>query len=67
MIHHVLDTEASSVLQYVIMVLTHFQFQVQSSSQQRQEMERKELEQSHAKVVQQLESRVYELEGTNKV
>ncbi|KAH3730971.1 spindle assembly abnormal protein 6 homolog [Dreissena polymorpha] len=41
-------------------------FQMQSSSQQKQELERRELEQNHSKSVQQLEARLYEVENVNK-
>jgi len=41
--------------------------QMQSSFQQKQERDRKDLEQAHMKIVKQLESRLYELEGSNKV
>ncbi|KAL3867901.1 hypothetical protein ACJMK2_040745 [Sinanodonta woodiana] len=41
-------------------------YQLQSSSQQHQEQERKEIEQAHTKVVKQLESRLHELEACNK-
>lgn len=40
---------------------------MQSSYQQRQERERKDMEQAHMKIVKQLESRMYEMEGVNKV
>ena len=40
---------------------------MQSSYQQRQERERKDMEQAHMKIVKQLESRLYEMEGVNKV
>lgn len=40
--------------------------QMQSSFQQKQERDRKDLEQAHMKIVKQLESRLYELEGSNK-
>jgi hypothetical protein len=40
---------------------------MQSSFQQKQERDRKDLEQAHMKIVKQLESRLYELEGSNKV
>lgn len=44
-----------------------FDFQMQSSYQQRQERERKDMEQAHMKIVKQMESRLYEMEGVNKV
>ncbi|KAK3091357.1 hypothetical protein FSP39_019232 [Pinctada imbricata] len=40
--------------------------QMQSSFQQRQDRERKDLEQAHMKIVKQLESRMYEAEAANK-
>ncbi|XP_074642079.1 spindle assembly abnormal protein 6 homolog [Tubulanus polymorphus] len=40
--------------------------QVQTSSQQRYEKERKELETAHLKIVKNMESRVYDLENSNK-
>jgi hypothetical protein len=40
---------------------------MQSNFQQKQERDRKDLEQAHMKIVKQLESRLYELEGSNKV
>lgn len=40
--------------------------QMQSSYQQRQERERKDMEQAHMKIVKQMESRLYEMEGVNK-
>lgn len=44
-----------------------FDFQMQGSYQQRQERERKDMEQAHMKIVKQMESRLYEMEGVNKV
>lgn len=41
-------------------------YQLQSTSQQKQEVERRELEQSHSKMVQQLEARLYDVETVNK-
>ncbi|KAL4236190.1 Spindle assembly abnormal protein 6 [Mactra antiquata] len=41
-------------------------YQLQSTSQQRQEQERREQEQIHNKMIQQLESRLYDLETVNK-
>ncbi|VDI06065.1 spindle assembly abnormal protein 6 [Mytilus galloprovincialis] len=41
--------------------------QMQSNFQQKQERDRKDLEQAHMKIVKQLESRLYEFEGSNKV
>lgn len=40
---------------------------MQGSYQQRQERERKDMEQAHMKIVKQMESRLYEMEGVNKV
>ncbi|KAK7100422.1 spindle assembly abnormal protein 6 homolog [Littorina saxatilis] len=40
--------------------------QNQGSWQQRQERDRKEMEQAHTKIVKQMESRLYELEAANK-
>ena len=40
---------------------------MQSNFQQKQERDRKDLEQAHMKIVKQLESRLYEMEGGNKV
>ncbi|XP_076081779.1 spindle assembly abnormal protein 6 homolog [Mytilus galloprovincialis] len=40
--------------------------QMQSNFQQKQERDRKDLEQAHMKIVKQLESRLYEFEGSNK-
>lgn len=52
--------------QHFINMLLRF-LQMQSSFQQKQERDRKDLEQAHMKIVKQLESRLYELEGSNKV
>ncbi|XP_052774832.1 spindle assembly abnormal protein 6 homolog [Mya arenaria] len=41
-------------------------FQLQSSSQTKQNQDRRELEQTHSKVLQQLETRLYEVETSNK-
>ncbi|KAK6188877.1 hypothetical protein SNE40_004963 [Patella caerulea] len=40
--------------------------QMQSSYQQKFERDRRELEQAHTKIVKQLESRIFEIEGINK-
>lgn len=48
-------------------IFSPFDFQMQSSYQQRQERERKDMEQAHMKIVKQMESRLYEMEGVNKV
>jgi len=42
-------------------------WQLQSSSQQKQEQDRRETDQSHSKIVQQLETRLYDVENINKV
>ena len=43
------------------------QLQAQSTYQQRMERERKELEQAHLNIVKQMETKLYELENSNKV
>ncbi|XP_069128763.1 spindle assembly abnormal protein 6 homolog [Argopecten irradians] len=40
--------------------------QMQSSYQQKQERDRKDMEQAHMKIMKQMESKLYDLEGSNK-
>ena len=41
--------------------------QTQTAQQQRHEREKREIEQSHSKIVKQLEARLFEVEAANKV
>jgi len=52
---------------YLLLINASTRPQLQSTSSSRQDQERRELEQTHSKVLQQLETRLYDVENSNKV